>query len=51
MLRSIKMARDLGLIAYGSPTRSSPIAAGSAEEVRSVLREAWGYMVYLFARE
>ena len=23
MLRSIKMARDLGLIAYGSPTRSS----------------------------
>jgi len=51
MLRSIKMARDLGLIAYGSPTRSSPIAAGSAEEVRSVLREAWAYMVYLFARE
>jgi uncharacterized SAM-binding protein YcdF (DUF218 family) len=51
MLRSIKMARDLGLIAYGSPTRSSPIAAGSAEEARSVLREAWAYMVYLFARE
>jgi uncharacterized SAM-binding protein YcdF (DUF218 family) len=51
MLRSIKMARDLGLIAYGSPTRSSPIAAGSAEEMRSVLREAWAYMLYLFARE
>jgi hypothetical protein len=51
MLRSIKMARDLGLIAYGSPTRSSPIATGSAEETRSVLREAWAYMVYLFARE
>ena len=51
MLRSIKMARDLGLIAYGSPTRSSPIAAGSAEETRYILREAWGYMVYLFARE
>ncbi len=51
MLRSIKMARDLGLIAYGSPTRSSPIAAGSAEETRYVLREAWAYMVYLFARE
>jgi uncharacterized SAM-binding protein YcdF (DUF218 family) len=50
MLRSIKMARDLGLIAYGSPTRSSPIAAGSAEETRSVLREAWAYLVYLFAR-
>ena len=51
MLRSIKMARDLGLIAYGSPTRSSPIAAGSAEETRYVLREAWAYLVYLFARE
>jgi len=51
MLRSIKMARDLGLIAYGSPTRSSPIAAGSAEEIRYVLREAWAYVVYLFAGE
>jgi uncharacterized SAM-binding protein YcdF (DUF218 family) len=51
MLRSIKMARDMGLIAYGSPTRSSPIATGSAEETRSVLREAWAYMLYLFARE
>ena len=51
MLRSIKMARDLGLIAYGSPTRSSPIVTGSAEEIRSVLREAWAYLVYLFARE
>jgi uncharacterized SAM-binding protein YcdF (DUF218 family) len=51
MLRSIKMARDLGLIAYGSPTRSSPIAAGSAEEARYILREAWAYMVYLFAHE
>jgi len=51
MLRSIKMARDLGLIAYGSPTRSSPIVAGSAEEARSVLREAWAYLVYLFAKE
>jgi uncharacterized SAM-binding protein YcdF (DUF218 family) len=50
MLRSIKMARDLGLIAYGSPTRSSPIAAGSAEETRSVLREAWAYLLYLFVR-
>jgi uncharacterized SAM-binding protein YcdF (DUF218 family) len=51
MLRSIKMARDLGLIAYGSPTRSSPIAAGSAEEARYIVREAWAYMVYLFVRQ
>jgi uncharacterized SAM-binding protein YcdF (DUF218 family) len=51
MLRSIKMARDLGLIAYGSPTRTSPIAAGSGEEIRYVVREAWAYLVYLFARQ
>jgi uncharacterized SAM-binding protein YcdF (DUF218 family) len=51
MLRSIKMARDLGLIAYGSPTRTSPISSGSAEETRYVLREAWAYLVYLFARQ
>jgi hypothetical protein len=38
------------LIAYGSPTRTSPIAAGSAEEARYVLREAWAYLVYLFVR-
>ncbi|HJZ46028.1 MAG TPA: YdcF family protein [Roseiflexaceae bacterium] len=51
MLRSIKMARDLGLIAYGSPTRTSPISVGSAEEMRYVLREAWAYLVYLFMRQ
>ncbi|HEU5098627.1 MAG TPA: YdcF family protein, partial [Roseiflexaceae bacterium] len=51
MLRSIKMARDLGLIAYGSPTRTSPIATGSAEEARYVLREAWADLVYLFVHQ
>jgi uncharacterized SAM-binding protein YcdF (DUF218 family) len=51
MLRSLKMARDLGLIAYGSPTRTSPISGSTLEEARYVVREAWAYLVYLFARQ
>ena len=50
MLRSLKMARDLGLSAYGSPTRSSPISGNRSEEARFVVREIWAYLVYLFAR-
>jgi uncharacterized SAM-binding protein YcdF (DUF218 family) len=50
MLRSLKMARDLGLAAYGSPTRTSPISGNRAEEARFVVREIWAYLVYLFAR-
>jgi uncharacterized SAM-binding protein YcdF (DUF218 family) len=50
MLRSLKMARDLKLSAYGSPTRSSPISGNRPEEARFVVREIWAYLVYLFAR-
>jgi uncharacterized SAM-binding protein YcdF (DUF218 family) len=50
MLRSLKMARDLGLSAYGSPTRTSPISENQAEEVRYVVRESWAYLIYLFVR-
>src|SRR4051812_43560382 len=39
MLRSLKMAHDLHLIAYSSPTRSSPISANSTEEARAIVRE------------
>ena len=38
MLRSLKMARDLGLAAYGSPTRTSPISVNWAEEARYIVR-------------
>lgn len=51
MLRSLKMARDLGLSAYGSPTRTSPISGNRAAEARYVVREIWAYLVYLFARQ
>lgn len=50
MLRSLKMARDLRLSAYGSPTRTSPISQNRGEELRYVVREAWAYLVYLFLR-
>lgn len=51
MLRSLKMARDLNLIAYGSPARTSPIPAGRLQQARYVAREAWEYLVYLFLRQ
>jgi len=51
MLRSLKMARDLGLIAYGSPTRTSPVSANRWLEARYIIREAWAYLVYLFFRQ
>jgi uncharacterized SAM-binding protein YcdF (DUF218 family) len=51
MLRSLKMARDLRMDAYGSPTRTSPISGSRAAEVSYVVREAWAYLVYLFARQ
>lgn len=50
MLRALKMARDLELTAYASPTTSSPISGNTAEEARYVLREAWAYLMYVFAR-
>jgi len=51
MLRSLKMARDLGITAYGSPTRTSPLSASRWQEARYVVREAWAYLVYLFFRQ
>jgi uncharacterized SAM-binding protein YcdF (DUF218 family) len=51
MLRSLKMARDLGLVAYSSPVRTSPVASSRWQAARDVLREAWAYLFYLFARQ
>lgn len=49
MLRSLKMARDLGLEAYGSPVR--PLADRSwLSTALSVVSEAWAYIVYVFFR-
>lgn len=47
MLAALKIARDEGLTAYGSPARS---AANNAplDNIAAVLRESWVYLVYLF---
>ena len=51
MLRSLKMARDLGMVAYGSPTRTSPISESVVAEAGYIVRESWAYLVYLFTRQ
>lgn len=50
MLRSLKIARDAGLDAYGVPVRSAP-TDDVVEEGRATLEEAWAYSVYIFARQ
>jgi uncharacterized SAM-binding protein YcdF (DUF218 family) len=39
MFRSVEQARDVGLTAYPSPTRSSPISGNPLRVARAVLRE------------
>lgn len=51
MLRSLKMAGDLGLTAYASPTTTSPISQRPAEEWSYMVREAVAYMAYLFTNQ
>lgn len=48
MLRSLKMAYDLGLDAYPSPTRASRDAPLSLLLATHVLREAGAYLMYVF---
>jgi len=49
MLTALKVARDEGLAAYGSPTHSAPGEAHPAAEVAVVLRETWRYLTYVLA--
>lgn len=51
MLRSLKMAQDLGLEAYASPTLTSPISTRPLEEQFYMLREAIAYTSYLFTHK
>ena len=51
MLRSLKMARDLGFDAYASPTLTSPISTRPSEEFIYMIREAFAYSAYIFTRE
>ena len=50
MLRSLRMAADLGLRARGSPTTTSPVERRPASRARYTLREVAGYTAYLLTR-
>ena len=49
MLRSLKMAQDLGFEAYASPTLTSPISRRPIEEWLYRVREAIAYTSYVFS--
>jgi len=49
MLRVLIIADDLGMEAYGSPTRSSPVDRDAIATVDAVVHEVVGLAVYLLA--
>jgi uncharacterized SAM-binding protein YcdF (DUF218 family) len=46
MLRVLRIARDLGIEAYGSPTRTSPLERDSTARARAVVHELGALAVY-----
>lgn len=50
MFRVKRMAEDLGLIAFTSPTQTSPIRPNTPLEYRYVVRECFAYLAYLFVQ-
>lgn len=49
LLRVLRIARDLGLEAYGSPTPTSPVARDPARHARAVAHEVAALAVYFLA--
>jgi uncharacterized SAM-binding protein YcdF (DUF218 family) len=49
MLRSLKIARDAGLVAYASPAFNSPTSRSFTIALAAVARESWSYTTYIFA--
>lgn len=49
MLRVLRMARDQGLVAYGSPTTTSPIEARVADQILGTIHEIGGLGAYFLA--
>jgi uncharacterized SAM-binding protein YcdF (DUF218 family) len=47
MLRVVRIATDLGIDAYGSPTRTSPVQADPLMRARATLHELGALAVYL----
>jgi uncharacterized SAM-binding protein YcdF (DUF218 family) len=50
MLRSLKMARDIGMVAYASPAYNSPATRSFTAELGYVAGETWAYAIYIFAQ-
>ncbi len=50
MFRVKRMAEDLGLVAFTSPTLTSPIRPNTPLEYRFVARECVAYLAYLFVQ-
>ncbi len=50
MYRAVRQARDLGLEAYPSPTRTSPLSASKIRLTESVIREDVAIGGYIIAR-
>ncbi|HMO59777.1 MAG TPA: YdcF family protein [Roseiflexaceae bacterium] len=48
-MRALKIARDIGLNAYGSPTVISPLRQGALEQARYVVYETGAYLMYLLS--
>ncbi|MFL5777040.1 MAG: YdcF family protein [Chloroflexota bacterium] len=49
MLRVLRIARDQGIDAFGSPTRTSPIDTNAGERVRATLHEVGALGLYFLA--
>ncbi len=47
MMRLNKMAKDLGIQAYGSRVMESPISKSKITEFKYIAREGWVYILYL----
>jgi uncharacterized SAM-binding protein YcdF (DUF218 family) len=47
MLRVLRIASDLGIEAYGSPTPSSPVQADLGRRIRATVHELGAFIVYL----
>ena len=46
MLRVLRMASDLGIVAYGSPTRTSPTDRDAARRQKAMVHELAGLVAY-----
>lgn len=49
MLRVLRIARDQGIDAFGSPTRTSPIDANAGERLRATIHEIGALGLYFLA--